>query len=121
MEKEPKWKQKSRTAKCHEGYAGVAYEDVWGLDLTLSRIISAHLRAFLKAEKGPNAGTPGFLAEEFGCDNGYKKWLEFIRKMIYAFEEYQRVDNKYNIEPEKEARIREGMQLFIDYFKYLWI
>ena len=40
-----------------------------------------------------------------------------IRKMIYAFDEYQSVPDKYNIEPEKESRIKEGMQLFIDYFK----
>ena len=40
-----------------------------------------------------------------------------IRKMIYAFDEYQSVPDKFNIEPEKDARIKEGMQLFIDYFK----
>ena len=39
--------------------------------------------------------------------------------MIYAFEEYQRND-KYNIDEEKRERIR-GMQLFIDYYRNLWI
>ena len=36
--------------------------------------------------------------------------------MIYAFEEYQRND-KYDIDEEKRERIREGMQLFIDYYR----
>ena len=47
-------------------------------------------------------------------------WLNTIRKMIYAFEEYQRND-KYDIDEEKRERIREGMQLFIDYYRNLWI
>lgn len=40
--------------------------------------------------------------------------------MIYAFEEYQSND-KYDIDEEKRERIREGMQLFIDYYRNLWI
>ena len=47
-------------------------------------------------------------------------WLNTIRKMIYAFEEYQRND-KYDIDEEKRDRIREGMQMFIDYYRNLWV
>ena len=36
-----------------------------------------------------------------------------IRKMIYAFDEYQSVPDKFNIEPDKEDRIRESM-LYLD-------
>lgn len=75
-------------AKCHEGYAEVSYEDVWSLDTRLARIIANHLRAFLKAEKGPYGGTPGNIVEKYGEDKGYAEWLNIIRRMIYAFEEY---------------------------------
>ena len=120
----PKWKDKHQRAVAHGGYAEVSYEDVWSLDTRLARIISVHLRAFLKAQKGPNAGCPGKLAE--GCDikEAHKKWLAIIRKMLYAFEEYQWCTGGSDFEmlpEEKQAKIKEGMQLFIDYYMDLWI
>lgn len=33
---------------------------------------------------------------------------------------WQRND-KYDIDEEKRERVREGMQLFIDYYRNLWI
>lgn len=116
------WKRKAWKAKSHEGYSEVSYEDVWSLDTRLAGIIANHLRAFLKAEKGPSGGTPGRVIEEYGMDKGYNQWLNIIRKMIYAFEEYQRVKfSPKPVDPEKKARIKEGMMLFIDYFPHLWI
>ena len=115
------WQSKTLVEKAHEGYADVEYGDVWSLDERLAGIISKHLHAFLKAEKGPNGGCPGIIVNQVGEGKAHKSWLQMIRKMIYAFDEYQSVPDKFNIEPEKDARIKEGMQLFIDYFKYLWI
>lgn len=116
-----KWQKKVRAKKAHDGYEDINYCDVWNLDKRLADIISKHLHAFLKAEKGPNGGCPVIIANQVGEEKAHESWLQMIRKMIYAFDEYQSVPDKYNIEPEKEARIKEGMQLFIDYFKYLWI
>lgn len=70
------------------------------LDMTLARIIANHLRAFLKAEKGPWEGCPGFFVEKYSSEKCHEVWLNIIRKMIYAFEEYQRND-KYDIGEEK--------------------
>lgn len=58
--------------------------------------------------------------EKYGLEKYHDAWLNTIRKMIYAFEEYRRND-KYDIDEEKRERIREGMQLFIDYYRNLWI
>lgn len=113
MKAKNKWQHKVNHEKCKEGYSDVSYEDTWSLDMTLARIIAKHLRAFLNAEKGPWGGHPGIFVDQ-------NAWLNTIRKMIYAFEEYQRND-KYDIEEEKRERIREGMQLFIDYYRNLWI
>ena len=121
MNKTPAWKEKAWKAKCHEGYAEVSYEDVWSMDTRLARIIANHLRAFLKAEKGPYGGTPGNIIEKYGEDKGYAEWLNIIRKMIYAFEEYQRTDQWSEEDAEKRKRIREGMKLFIDHYGDLWI
>ena len=121
MSKTSAWKEKSWKAKCHEGYADVTYGDVWDLDTRLARIIANHLRAFLKAEKGPNSGTPRSIIEKYGKGKGHAEWLNIIRKMIYAFEEYQHTDQWSEEDTEKRARIREGMQLFIDHYSGLWI
>lgn len=88
--------------------------------MTLARIIANHLRAFLKAEKGPWGGCLGIIVEKYGSEKCHDVWLNTIRKMIYAFEEYQWND-KYDIDEEKRDRIREGMQFFIDYYRNLWI
>lgn len=116
-----KWQAKVWSEKAHGGYDDIDYCDVWNLDERLADIISKHLHAFLKAEKGPNGGCPRIIVNQVGEEKAQASWLQIIRKMIYAFDEYQSVPDKYNIEPDKEARIKEGMQLFIDYFKYLWI
>lgn len=120
MKARNKWQHKVNSKKCNEGYADVSYEDTWCLDMTLARIIANHLRAFLKAEKGPWGGCPGIFVEKYGSEKCHNAWLNTIRKMIYAFEEYQRND-KYDIDEEKRERIKEGMQLFIDYYRNLWI
>ena len=116
----PAWQNKVNREKCHEGYADVRYEDVWSLDTRLANIIATHLRAFLKAQKGPNGGCPGELALGADVGVGYQKWLNILRKMIYAFEEYQNVD-EWKMDKEIEERIDEGMRLFIRWYKYLWI
>lgn len=120
MEARNKWQHKVNSEKYKKGYADVSYEDTWCLDMTLARIIVNHLHAFLKAQKGPWGGCPGIFFEKYGSEKCHDAWLNTIRKMIYAFEEYQRND-KYDIDEEKRERIREGMQLFIDYYRNLWI
>lgn len=113
----------TNTESC-AGYSDVSYEDVWNLDMRLADIIAKHLRAFLKTEKGPNGGCPASMSESCGLDAGSRKWLNTIRKMIYAFEEYSRsrYTNEYmDMEETKRKRIKEGMQLFVDHFHHLWI
>ena len=43
--------------------------------------------------------------------------------MIYAFDTYLTFDSsqKYDKQSEEAIKVKEGMQLFIDYFNYLWI
>ena len=107
------WQAKELAEEVHEGYADVDYGDVWSLDERLADIISKHLLAFLKAEKGPNGGCPRIIVNEVGEEKAHESWLQMIRKMIYAFDEYQSVPDKFNIEPDKEDRIRESM-LYLD-------
>ena len=117
-----KWKEISDSRKSKAGFGGVSYEDVWNLDTRLASIISSHLHAFLKASKGTPRGVPG-VVRSLSTEQGHREWLKIIRKMIYAFDTYLTLDSteKYDKDSEKTIKVKEGMQLFIDYFNYLWI
>ncbi|MBQ8423094.1 MAG: hypothetical protein IJY36_02375 [Coprobacter sp.] len=122
---EPAWKMKARQKRYEEGYAEVGYADVWNLDICIARIIATHLHAYLLAVKGPYGGTPGRLVKKYGHgENAYKKWLQILRKMIYAFEEYPVLKNMSvddETSDEKKARIKEGLHLLAEYLECLWI
>ncbi len=122
-------------SKAREGYSNVTYEDTRSLDSILAGIIAKHLRAFLKSVKACGS-CPGSLTSKYG-ERGFEEWLNILRKMIYAFEEYNRKPEiRYDYEEEergeiaqqqwkakeeeRQMRIREGMQLFIDYYSDLW-
>lgn len=130
-------KKLPRSSFCH-----VTYVDTWSMDTRLAEIIAAHLRAFIKAENGPSGGVPGCIYSQYGNEKGSKTWMEILNKMLYAFEEYQRKFEinieRMNIEEsqklsdmekqaaldklaERKEKIKEGMQLFIDYYSCLWI
>lgn len=119
-------KQAEKPAKWNEEYGGVAYKDVWNLNDRLANIISKHLHAFLKAVKGPYGGCPAIL-DNGNSDEAYKRWLQIIRDMIYAFDHfssremgsYADISDPHVIEVRQ--RVKKGMQLFIDYFNHLWI
>jgi len=117
-------KYQKKSEKKDWGYGNVTYEDCWGLDTKLAGIISEHLRAFLNAEKhSSGAGFPGKLLDQCGQDHdkAMNRWLNIIRKMIYAFENYNQTKYESEEDEQVQVRIREGMQLFIDYFADLWI
>ncbi len=136
-------KDKSNLKKAREGYSDVSYEDTFDVSEVLANIIAKHLRAFLKSIKeSPYGGFPGEFEDKYGHEKGWSEWHNTLRKMIYAFEEYNRkpylddmeFDEDFNeiekdedeeerkeaLEAERQKRIKEGMQLFIDYFNELW-
>ncbi len=124
--------------------SSVSYEDCWSLHTRLDGIIAEHLRAFLHfAKTHPYAGIPGIIAEKYRYDKdehrAHKEWLKILRKMLYAFEnepavpfpffsdemdedEYADLMDEYNKkEEDRKRRVKEGMQLFVDYYSNLWI
>ena len=99
-----------------EELGGLRYEDLWCLYSRLAGIIGEHLRAFLVAQKkGPDRGYPASL-------RSHDEWLQILRKMIYAFDKYNvPCVNLSELSEEEQARVEEGMQLFVKYFRALWI
>lgn len=111
----------SKKKKIAESNSGIDYQDCWNMDLRLAGMICTNLQAFLQAVKAGPQGYPGDLHIEYGSERGYNEWLKIIRKMIYAFDQYVVTKWQSEKDPEVEARMKEGMELFIKYFNYLWI
>ena len=109
----------NKKSQLQDNYNGIPITDIWNMDVVLARLLANHLRAFLKVEKSSEGGIPGIIANKIEGEKAKAVWLNIIRKMIYSFEMYQH--NFNDIDNETKSRIREGMQLFMDYFRYLWI
>ena len=111
---------KKTKEKQFEEYGGVTYQDCWGMDVRLAGIISTNLHAFLQALKRCPSCPAGF-SQKYGEDNAMKEWLGVIRKMIFAFDQYIITKWEPEKDPDTQERIREGMELFIEHFRNLWI
>ena len=107
--------------KKFENISDSDYQACWNMDVRLAGIICDYLRMFLQAEKAGPGGCPAIFESMYGREKCYKEWLNTIRKMIWAFDQYLATKWQIDKEPETQERIEEGMQLFIKYFGYLWI
>ena len=79
---------------------------IW-FDTHLAKIIALKLKAFRNFKKIPLA-TPGELKDK-------KEWLNIIDKMIAAFE------SRAGIRELSDVEEKEGLELFVKWFHYLWI
>lgn len=76
-------------------------EELWGLDLTISKFIFPRLTLFKESI------------------NSTPEWQEILSKMIYAFQ-YTIDDDKYKTLPGDYPKYEEGINLFAKYFRDLW-
>lgn len=96
------------------------YADVWDLYHTIAAHIATRLRWFLEAEKRRYNSVPSGFRDE-------KEWQAALRTMIRAFDLLASPsDLSEHRDPrlsgdEQEALIQEGLQLFCDHFRSLWL
>lgn len=84
--------------------------ELWSLFYTITKFILPRLKAF----RDSPGGYPMFL-------NSEQEWQAIIDKMIWSFEEIEKdacVDVKDIV--AHEERIKEGLNLFAQYFRHLW-
>lgn len=102
-------------------------KDTFSLDATLNTVISAGLIKFKKVIEERRCGVPSSILHELYGDDfysnreygftdeqiqeGFKKWLETIDKMIYAFS---------NDDLNPDDKVKEGRDLFIKHYDSLW-
>ena len=96
------------------------YADVWNLYHTLAAHIAERLRRFLEAEKRCYHSVPSGFRNE-------KEWQSALRTMIRAFDLLASPSNLPEhrdprlSEDEQETLIHDGLQLFCEHFRSLWL
>lgn len=133
-----KKRQRKKWLKKHGKY--VPYSDLWNLDITIANFVLPRLKKFKEEDDG--------CPEREEMDTP-EKWDEALDKMILAFEyviswddwwlgnpkyDYLSAKSKYDDEyatqirnsyltenKRREAGIKEGLELFAKWFRYLWI
>ena len=96
------------------------YADVWDLYHTLAAHIAERLRRFLEAEKRRYNSVPSGFRNE-------KEWQAALRTMIRAFDLLASPSNLSEYRDprlpgdEQEALIQNGLRLFCEHFRSLWL
>lgn len=106
---------------------GFCEYEFFSLDYSMALYIYPRLCEF--KEKYAKYGTPGCLCyDEKGNsrdgDEGHKEWMEILNKMIFSFRETIK-ENAPDISDreaykEYNEKIKEGLQLFGEYYYCLW-
>ena len=94
-----------------KGLSKITISELWGLDYTLAKYILPRLIKFKENAEGYPSGIT------------WEEYLIILDKMIWSFDyiiksEYSRNYEEYK---KEDDRYREGMDLFSEYFRSLWI
>jgi hypothetical protein len=94
-------------------------KETWSLDITLAQYIIPRLKLYKKL----NDVIPGRL-------ESHDEWDKILDKMIYAFECMSDESCNYGVNTDlpnwieeydkRQKKVKEGLQLFADYFQALW-
>lgn len=95
-------------------------EDAWNIDIYAAKFLVPRLKMFLKIIDECGA-TPGILARQYP-DDGYERWREMVKKMLFSFEYYADYDERIMVASDSELRrVEEGLFLFAKWYGHLWV
>ena len=86
----------------------------------MAKFLVPRLKMFLK-EIDKVGATPEILARQYP-DDGYERWREMVRKMLFSFEYYADYDERKMVASDNELRrVEEGLSLFSKWYDHLWV
>lgn len=95
-------------------------EDAWDIKVDMAKFLVPRLKMFLK-EIDKVGATPGILARQYP-DDGYERWREMVKKMLFSFEYYANYDERKMVASDSELRrVEEGLFLFAKWYGHLWV
>lgn len=65
-------------------------------------------------------GYPAEFSDGYGDGGGWKKWEAILAKIQDGFQAYLDEDGWFHDKPDAEAKFREGMALYAEWFGALW-
>lgn len=95
-------------------------EDAWDIKVDMAKFLVPRLKMFLK-EIDKVGATPGILALQYP-DDGYERWREMVKKMLFSFEYYADYDERKMVASDSELRrVEEGLFLLSKWYSHLWV
>lgn len=95
-------------------------KDAWSIKVDTAKFLVPRLKMFLKEIEKVGA-TPGLLARQYP-DDGYERWREMVKKMLFSFEYYADYDERKLVTSDNELRrVEEGLSLFSKWYGHLWV
>lgn len=124
-EEVPFWQQEN--FECHDKEYFKVFEEtygfnpaeVWSLDYTIARFILPRLIYFKENLHGCPSSLIDEPLDENSCNKGHEKWELILDKMIKAFYLLANYD-WYDYRKKDQEAIKEGLNLFAQYFTNLW-
>lgn len=95
-------------------------KDAWSIKVDTAKFLVPRLKMFLK-EIDKVGATPGILARQYP-DDGYERWREMVKKMLFSLEYYANYDERKMVASDSELRrVEEGLFLFAKWYGHLWV
>lgn len=95
-------------------------KDAWSIKVDTAKFLVPRLKMFLK-EIDKVGATPGILARQYP-DDGYERWREMVKKMLFSFEYYaDEYNRRMDANEDEIRRVEEGLSLFAEWYGYLWV
>lgn len=93
-------------------------DDLWNLNHAVAKLVVAGC----KAMREWGHGYPAELSESFGYEggDGFEKWMGILQQIEDGFQTWLDNDGWFYDKPEEEAKFKEGMALFSEWFSGLW-
>lgn len=95
-------------------------KDAWSIKVDTAKFLVPRLKMFLKEIEKVGV-TPGILALQYP-DDGYERWREMVKKMLFSLEYYANYDERKLVTSDNELRqVEEGLSLFSKWYSHLWV
>ena len=88
---------------------------LWNLNYTLATLTVAGVRYMRETQHG----YPGEFSPEFGGE-GWPKWDGILARIEGGFQAWLDEDGWFHDKPEAEAKFKDGMALYAEWFGALW-
>ena len=95
---------------------GYSDDQLWSLNFALAKLTVAGCHAM--REWGH--GYPAEFSEEYGNGRGWEGWEEILRKIEEGFQAWLDEAGHFYEKSEQEAKFKEAMELYAEWFSGLW-